>query len=39
MLQIYPLEKLEQYADWKAALDKAQSQEMARSKGIPTPQP
>jgi len=39
MLQIYPLEKLEQYAGWKAALDKAQSQDMVRSKGIPTPRP
>ena len=39
MSQIYPLEKLEQYFGWKVALAKKQSQEMVRSKGIPTPQP
>jgi len=39
MCQIYPLEKLEQYFTWKTALDRKQSQEMVRSKGIPTPQP
>ncbi len=39
MRQIYPLEKLDQYFSWKVALSKKQSQDMARSKGIPTPQP
>ena len=39
MRQIYAPEKLDQYAGWKALLDKAQSDEMMRSKGIPTPQP
>ncbi|MBN1135809.1 MAG: PD40 domain-containing protein [Anaerolineae bacterium] len=39
MRQIYPLEKLDQYFAWETALNRKQSQEMARSKGIPTPQP
>ena len=39
MRQIYPLEQLNQYFAWKVALTKKQSQEMMRSKGIPTPQP
>ncbi len=39
MRQIYPLEKLDQYFNWTVALNKKQSQEMVRSKGIPTPQP
>jgi TolB protein len=39
MLQIYPPETLEEYAGWEAGLDKAQSEAMMRSKGIPTPSP
>ena len=39
MCQIYPREELDQYFAWKVALGKKQSQEMARSKGIPTPRP
>jgi len=39
MRQIYPSEKLDQHFGWKVALTKKQSQEMVRSKGIPTPQP
>jgi TolB protein len=39
MRQIYPLEKLDQYFSWKVALSRKQSQDMARSKGISTPQP
>jgi hypothetical protein len=39
MRQIYPSEKLDQHFGWKVALTKKQSQEMMRSKGIPTPQP
>jgi hypothetical protein len=39
MQQIYPLEMLEAHVGWEAGLEKAQSQEMMRSKGIPTPKP
>jgi hypothetical protein len=39
MLQIYPLDTLEEYAGWSAGLQFAQSKEMMRSKGVPTPAP
>lgn len=39
MLQIYPFEQLEAVVGWKAGLEKAQSEEMMRSKGVPTPTP
>ncbi len=39
MLQLYPQETLEQYVGWEAGLRHAQSEEMMRSKGIPTPVP
>jgi TolB protein len=39
MCQIYSPEEMGQYFGWKVALSKKQSQEMVRSKGIPTPQP
>ena len=39
MRQIYPQEEMDQYFSWKVTLNKKQSQEMLRSKGIPTPQP
>ncbi len=39
MQQIYPPETLERYVGWEACRDKAQSEEMMRSKGIPTPTP
>jgi TolB protein len=35
--QIYPLDTLQKYVDWEAALAKAQSVDMLRSKGIPEP--
>jgi len=37
MLQIYPPETLEQYVGWEASLQKAQTEAMLHSKGIPTP--
>jgi TolB protein len=37
MLQIYPLETLEQHVGWQADQDKAQSKAMMRSKGVPEP--
>jgi TolB protein len=39
MLQLYPLETLEQYVGWEEGLRKAQTPDMMRSKGIPTPTP
>ncbi len=39
MLQIYPVETLEEHVGWEAGLGKAQSEAMMRSKGIPTPAP
>jgi TolB protein len=39
MQQIYTAEKLEAYVGWQAGLDHAQSEEMMRSKGVPTPEP
>jgi TolB protein len=39
MLEIYPPETLEEYVGWEASLDKAQSEAMMRSKGVPTPEP
>jgi len=39
MLQIYPLETVEQHVGWNEGLRKAQSVEMMHSKGIPTPTP
>ena len=37
MHQIYPLETLEEHVGWEAGLDKAQSEDMMRSKGVPEP--
>ncbi len=37
--QLYPPETMEQYVGWEAGLQKAQSEAMMRSKGVPTPQP
>jgi hypothetical protein len=37
MLQVYPVEALEAYAGWEVGLNKAQSEEMMRSKGVPPP--
>jgi len=37
MRQIYPLEELEPVVGWLAGLEKAQTEEMMRSKGVPTP--
>jgi TolB protein len=39
MLQIYPVETLKKSVGWAAGLGKAQSKDMMRSKGIPTPTP
>ncbi len=39
MLQLYPLETLEQHVGWDEGLRKAQSEAMMLSKGIPTPGP
>jgi TolB protein len=39
MRQLYPLETLEEYVGWEAGLQKAQSEAMMRSKGIPAPKP
>jgi TolB protein len=39
MLQIYPLETVEKHVGWDESLRKAQSMDMMRSKGIPTPIP
>jgi TolB protein len=39
MLQIYPLETLEQHVGWEAGLRKAQSEAMMRTKGVPAGQP
>jgi TolB protein len=39
MLQIYPPATLDKSVGWDAGLHKAQSEEMMRSKGIPTPEP
>jgi len=39
MLQIYPLETVEKHVGWDESLRKAQSIDMMRSKGIPTPAP
>jgi TolB protein len=39
MLQIYSLETLQQYVGWDIGLHKAQSEDMMRSKGVPTPMP
>jgi TolB protein len=37
MLQLYPADRLEEHVGWEAASNKAQSEAMMRSKGIPTP--
>ncbi len=39
MLQLYAPETLKEHAAWEAGLGKAQSEDMMRSKGIPTPMP
>lgn len=39
MLQIYPLDTLLQHAAWEVCLEKAQNEDMIRSKGVPTPAP
>jgi TolB protein len=39
MLQLYAPETLEEHVGWEAGLRKAQSEEMLRSKGIPSPAP
>jgi TolB protein len=39
MQQIYALETLEAHVGWEAGLQHAQSEEMMRSKGVPTPTP
>jgi TolB protein len=39
MLQIYPLDVLLQHAAWEIGQQKAQSEAMMRSKGVPTPVP
>jgi TolB protein len=39
MRQIYPIETLQEYVGWEAGLRKAQSEDMMRTKGIPTPGP
>jgi hypothetical protein len=39
MLQIYPVETLQEHVGWNRGLGKAQSEEMMRSKGVPTPVP
>lgn len=39
MQQIYPAETLEEHVGWSASLEYAQSKEMMRSKGVPTPMP
>ena len=39
MLQLYASGTLEEYVGWEAGLRKAQSEEMMRSKGIPSPAP
>jgi hypothetical protein len=37
--QVHPPETLVEYVGWEAGLGKAQTEEMMRSKGIPTPSP
>jgi TolB protein len=39
MRQIYPSETMETHLSWQAGLQHAQSEEMMRSKGVPTPAP
>jgi TolB protein len=39
MQQVYTAEKLEAYVGWQVGLQHAQSAEMMRSKGVPTPTP
>jgi TolB protein len=39
MQQLYPAETLEANVGWQAGLQHAQSEEMMRSKGVPTPAP
>jgi len=39
MLQIYPLDTLLQHAAWGVCLEKAQNEDMMRSKGLPAPAP
>jgi TolB protein len=39
MQQIYALETLETHVGWEAGLERAQNEEMMRSKGVPTPAP
>jgi TolB protein len=37
--QVYPPETLDRHVSWEVGLQKAQSEDMMRSKGIPTPEP
>jgi hypothetical protein len=39
MRQLYSVDDLEPYVGWAAAMDKAQTEAMVSSKGIPTPSP
>lgn len=39
MQQLYPEETLKEHVGWEASSQKAQSEAMMRSKGLPTPQP
>lgn len=39
MSQIYEPEVLEEHVGWAASMEHAQSEDMARSKGVPTPRP
>jgi hypothetical protein len=39
MLQVHPTELLAEHVGWEASMSKAQTEEMVRSKGIPSPTP
>jgi TolB protein len=39
MQQLYTLETLEAHVGWEIGLERAQSEEMMRSKGVPSPEP
>jgi hypothetical protein len=38
MQQLYSLETLEAHVGWEIGLERAQSEEMIRSKGVPAPE-